>query len=137
MAFDLGDAIEFAGDLFEGVTDFAAGESNARSSKEAAKREREKKELELERQRKLNRRIKGEQIVAFGAAGVSSMTGTAKDILADSFAEGELDLRLIEKGGELAENLALSEARQFRRAGRRSLGGALLGGLTFIADEVV
>lgn len=137
MGLSVGEIIGIGGAVIGAFDAKDAGDDNAAALEEQARRERERTKLEVRRQRKLSRRIRGEQATAFVASGVSGRSGTALDIIGDSMAEAEMDERLIEAGGSIAENLALSEARQSRRRGGQVFTRNLLGGVSVLAGEIV
>lgn len=137
MGLSIGDIIDIGGSVIGAFDALDAGDDNAAALEEQARRERERTKLEVQRQRKVSRRIRGEQAVAFVASGVSGRSGTALDIIGDSMAEAEMDVRLIEAGGSIAENLALSEARLSRQRGQDLFTRNLLGGVSVLAGEIV
>ena len=131
----IGNLISAGASLINAVTGLRSGNENSRISEEQARRERERTELELQRQKRLSRRIFGTQTTQFAAAGVT-ISGSAFDIFADSQAEAELDEKLIEAGGSLAENFALSQARNARREGVSQFQrGLLTSAATLLEDE--
>lgn len=135
MGFSLGDALSLAGTAVTAFNVFDAGEENADASREQAVRVRQKTTLEVARTRRLARRVKGAQRAGFGRAGVRSGAGSALDVIADSAAEAALDIKLLELGGSVEENLRLSEARDASRRGAAVAGGGLLADLGELFED--
>jgi len=131
----LGAVLGFAGVAVQAAQAFSAGRANAATSADQAVRIAEKTRLEVERARRAARRAKGAQRAGFARAGVRGDAGSALDVIADSAAQAELDVRLIEAGGTVAESLARSEAAQARRRGVGVAGGGLLAGLGDLLEE--
>lgn len=128
MGLTLGAALGLAGVAVNAFTAFTAGDENADISNEQAARVAERTKLEVRRTRRQGRRVQGAQRAGFGRAGVA-IAGTALDVIADSAAEAELDVQLIELGGSVEENLRRSEARQATRRGTGVAVGGLLAGI--------
>lgn len=135
MGFSLGDAISVGATVFGAFSDKDAGDENRRISEDQAARERLRTELELKRQRREHRRLEGSQRTQFAAAGVR-IGGSALDILADSAAENILDIKLIEAGGSLRENLALSRGRLAEQQGDRRFIGGIASATAKLVDEL-
>lgn len=137
MGFSLSSAIGAAGALIGGVQALRAGDDNADAARDVAARQKRKTELEVKRTRRTARRVFGSQQVIFAKSGVRGDAGSALDIIADDMAEAELDVSLLEEGGSIAENLALSEARTSRQRGNALFQqGLLTAGSFFVPEEL-
>ena len=103
-----------------------AGKDNEEAAEDQARRERERIKLDLQRHRRNERRVRGQQQVQFVAAGVIGDTGSALDIIADTQEQADLDAQIIEAGGEARASFAESSARQARLQGAQVFAGGLL-----------
>lgn len=125
MSGMIGMGLQAAGGIYGGIKAKQTADYNAAVAKQEAKTEKVLTDIAIQRHRRAAKKLKGAQIAAYGASGVT-LEGSPILVIADSAADAELDEALIKFEGMSRVGALKREAKMQKEYGRSALYGALI-----------